>query len=1286
MLATTNPKGLYTNSETNPLFYVRIIYISRYRGAIVLTDEASTEGSKPLVDADPDWETFEKVEDYVADDDSLLRVILPTRVWDALFAPTSMNPGAVQEHRRTVAAQFASVFDRYRGVIKHLRGKSDLDVNVDDDPPVSEQISSIPIYRFPVSSAPRRDEDSFESSIAAIEEAIQHEQQLLDDCKVLLSRPRTPFLHEDERTALLNVQTTLAHSIENGRDWKATLEEARAETRQGLNGRLDTWEEELGSLEADAQPFFQLDQYLAEEELIREVETVRDEIQTFRKKKSVLKISGLLSKRFRLCEHRASRLLNGLSQSRAKYAAVCLDEIEQTLEAGLKTLDARLSPAKEQGEVIHDRDELFAKIETLRGKVEEVRQAPWREDADSERVASLSAYESRLTETEDFIEEKTQFDASMAAFEKRYKKLVSSVQPYLEYERYLTRPAKETLSTVIVDLRSDLETFADDADFTVLGDADRRRYEEVRDNVQTIQSHFRGYNPEFIRRQRRACEALFSSVGPDDLRLTPEQQEAVIRNDIYNQVIAAAGTGKTLTLTTRVAYLIKKQDIDPQRILVVTYTNEATEEMRTRLAEYFDITEVEVRTIHSFGREIVQTAENGYVETIDSHEKINLVDRHIRNARETAPNDFLKHYYEFLVHYDDVYYDEADFETKEAYVEARAETEYLTLREEGVRSRAEKVIADFLTTHQVTYRYEDRATWADEDPQKAGYNPDFYLPTYDVYIEHWGLDESGSVAPWFSQTSEEYHTKIRWARNQFQDADATLAETYEFEHESGQPKQVLRHRLTNIGVDLDQLEFKDLVNHVFDYSQREGWIHEQFRDFIDNAKQFDVRLQDIDAAITPRNPRQYHFAKCGQFLLQRDRSYLTENDLIDFTDMIYDAVDLIQEDPETYRSQYDHILVDEFQDVGKGTLELAQELTGPDAARLFAVGDDWQSIYSFQGAAIEYFTNFEEYFDVATRTDLTANFRCPPQIVKAGNDLINQNTQQLEKSVQATVDYDTQPRVHTLRGYAFYDYVRRVRRYTLTILNEYLQAEASPDNIMILCRYDDAVPFLDEIKKGLQSQEIPYVGKSDQYRGPDNTASDGVAVYSLYQSKGREAEHVILVHAATGSHGFPPDDMENELLALVQPLGIGGIEEERRGFYVAITRAKQSLDLLTRGGHESQFLEEISEYIDRVDTGQVEPLDEVGELMSVEVQVGELRDPWKKQHQRGILQDQYGGSARFVSWESTAPPTLEEGEWYELTGVKVGTYKNEKELILAEGCSVTYLETGPRHPETPDLP
>ncbi|WP_321168858.1 UvrD-helicase domain-containing protein [Halorubrum sp. CBA1125] len=490
-------------------------------------------------------------------------------------------------------------------------------------------------------------------------------------------------------------------------------------------------------------------------------------------------------------------------------------------------------------------------------------------------ATARTAFEHSIEQSRDIVEHTEWFDDQFETLQDQWTRLLDTATPFIEYEQYLTDPTREELTDHINELRTRIRHIAGEMDSDLLRESDLTQFEHLRDRLDSVESQLEGYNPEFVARQRKACKPLFTDIGPEKLDLTAEQERAVIRNGIYNQVIAAAGTGKTLTLTTRVAYLISEQDVDPDDILVVTYTNEATDEMRERLRNQFGITDVSVQTIQSFGYGLIQETQDEFVESIDPNEQRNFIDQQIRDARNDASSAFLNHYYEFLVHFDDVYYDESDFETRKAYVEARLEQTYVTLKGTEVKSRAEKLVADFLFTHQVEYQYEARASWAESAADKAGYTPDFYLPNHDLYIEHWGIDESGSVAPWFSQRSGEYREKIRWGREQFTDTDHTLVGTYEFEHEANRLKQALRHRLTHHGVKLDRLEFEELVDTAFEYDQREGWIKSRFVNFIENAKRFDVKPADITAQLSEENPRQYHFGHCGVHLLQQYVLYLT---------------------------------------------------------------------------------------------------------------------------------------------------------------------------------------------------------------------------------------------------------------------------------------------------------------------------------------------------------------------------------------------------------------------------
>jgi DNA helicase-4 len=1210
---------------------------------------------------DPDWETFENIAPAVEGDHSLLRRLLPTSLWRWMFAPTDLPFETIARHRSLLVRAYDSVVLAVGASEVRLQQLCLLPVSADSLARLADHTDR-PITADPIS-----------------DRTLKSEQSLLTLVDRLLTPPAGGYLREDERERLTELQALLAHATLQRTTWSDSVAATHEDARETAREALPDWQDDLSRYEARAAPYLRLDEFLAGSTLLEDIGSLKNDVVALRESVpfDLETTVGDWIDELRQLERDVTDLHESLKRSRVRFATQESDTLLARLQTTIDAVDEAIQPARSDGESIESPERLRDRIADRLSAINSLRATEYSSHIPADRLARLDRYESKLEQRRQYIAEKASFDTTAASRLKYLRAIHDRATPYLDYDAYLPEPERNRLLTWLDRLDSALAQLESDTNFEILADTDRNRLERLRSNVKAITRHLTDYNPEFVERQRQNCAQWFEQVGSDGIDLTAQQERAIVRNGVYNQVIAAAGTGKTLTLTARVAYLVEIQGVDPKDILVVTFTNEATDEMESRLNEQFGITAVEVRTIHSFGRHIVQQRRDGYVRTIDTQDTRNLIDDHIREATASADSEFLSHYYEYLVHFDTPYEEEADFDDKRAYVQARADREYTTLKNETVKSRAEKTIADFLFTHQVDYQYERRAAWADTDPEKAGYSPDFYLPEYDIYIEHWGLNEAGAVAPWFSWSTEEYHDKLRWARRQFTEHSPQLLETYEFEHASGRLKRCLRHRLTNAGVSLDRMGFEDLVETAFEYDQIEDRIKRQFVSFIQNAKRFDVTLDDIKASISRDNPRQYHFAKCGIELLQEYILYLSRNDLIDFTDMIDEAVDLVEAAPSDYRQDYDQILVDEFQDVGKSSLELIDALTGPNGARLFAVGDDWQSIFSFQGAVVDYFVEFADLFGEPVRTDLTTNFRSPPTVVQAGNTLIDHNANQLDKEVTAAVTRDHTPRVHVLRDDSFHTYIEIVKQYTVNLVTRYLSDGAAPSEIMILCRYDGAVPYLDSIKTALRRHDIPYVGKSDAYQGPDGPTTEGVSVYSLYQAKGREAKHVIVVHVATGPYGLPPDQRDHDLLDPVQPQSLGGIAEERRAFYVALTRTAHTLDLVTRSGHESPFLDEIAGCTERVDAGQIEPLGEVGETMTIEATVDALREPWSKQHQRGTLSDPYGGSALFVSWRSEDPPTLDEGEWYRLEGVYVDEYKDTKEVVIPGDALVLHLSSGP---------
>ncbi|ELZ48845.1 helicase [Halorubrum coriense DSM 10284] len=673
----------------------------------------------------------------------------------------------------------------------------------------------------------------------------------------------------------------------------------------------------------------------------------------------------------------------------------------------------------------------------------------------------------------------------------------------------------------------------------------------------------------------------------------------------------------------------------------------------------------------------------------DGDDLEHLVDDVLEQRTELVPETFYEHFSNFLLQSELPTVSETDFETKEEFVEHLRREEYETLRGEKVKSRAEKLIADFLYVHQIDYKYEYRADLdqshsqgdqtgtdsestdsdADRPTEISAYRPDFYLPEAEIWIEHYGIDEDGQVADWFTQSSEEYIEKIHWAREVFDDRDAVLLETYQFEFDTGRLRQALTHRLTHHHVSLDRRSHEELVNETYEIHNRNIPIQQMFTRFIELARTFEIEPSEIPSRLSIDQSSQYYFGMCGGLLLNAYETRLRESGNIDFTDMIYEAASLLSTGADPATPGYEHVLVDEFQDIGQDQLQLIAQLSGPDNAQLFAVGDDWQSIYSFQGAVVDLFINFEERFEYTATTTLDTNYRSPSQLVKASVELIEQNENQLVKQTTAASDAPAAVVKHLLGGYREYDYVKYTAELVAHLVADYIDSGCDPNEIMVLCRYDDAVSHLDAVRKRLHDRSIPYTSGSDQ--------QDGVTVCSVHQAKGREADHVIVTHASEDGMGFPATDRNSELLEPVREVDMNTLSEERRLFYVAITRSARTLDVITKSNQEDQsrFIDEIDQYVDTAtNADRIVSLDPTGNQNTLQARVAHLwDDTHAKKHQGGVLED-HTDSVKVVSWASADPPTVESDTWYRFENISVNEYKGDPQVVINGFSELTEIE------------
>ncbi|MHA1491035.1 MAG: UvrD-helicase domain-containing protein [Promethearchaeota archaeon] len=700
-------------------------------------------------------------------------------------------------------------------------------------------------------------------------------------------------------------------------------------------------------------------------------------------------------------------------------------------------------------------------------------------------------------------------------------------------------------------------------------------YFENRKIKKGLKEQIINYNSWFINSRLKECASFFD--GKDDglkYPLNDEQRRAIIKDDKHNLVIAGAGSGKTSVLTSRIAYLIRRKDsIKKEKILALAFTKVAAREMEERLKKDYNI-EIDIFTFHALGWKILQENTGKRPKLLfdgDEYKQYKLIENIFKDLLKDV--GYQNIFIDFLSYHIEKEVERETFESKELYFKYMRNKLYTSLNNIEVKSISERNIANFFFRNNINFNYEGLEDWVDNDDEEREYHPDFYLPDYDIFIEHWGLNEKWEVPEWFSISSEEYKEIRDWKLAQFKKHQKTLIETWEFERQKGVLLANLKNKITetNPEVKFEPLSYNELLEKTHDFKRKRDEIAGLIASFIKIAKSNFLKIENIKERIKLKkySAKQKIFGQLALEVYNYYQKYLKDEDKIDFNDMINEAVDHVKNNPGKYLNIYDHVLIDEFQDISYQRLEMIKDFVNEHSnTKLFCVGDDWQSIYQFTGSDVRFFTNFSEYFPHPEVTNLTQNYRSSRVIVEMSNDLISKNKTRIKKEIRSNNDHGQSPLVFELAkdfSYSFRHQIPQVFNLIKILIAEGIK----PDKILVLSRFNN---ILKELEILCGANDIPTERKSG-----------GVRFYSVHSSKGSESEHVIVIDVTSGPYGFPCEILDSSILNLAKRYKTQShFEEERRLFYVAITRSKRFLYLFTIENNISMFLNDIQPYLKKV--------------------------------------------------------------------------------------------------------
>lgn len=699
-------------------------------------------------------------------------------------------------------------------------------------------------------------------------------------------------------------------------------------------------------------------------------------------------------------------------------------------------------------------------------------------------------------------------------------------------------------------------------------------------------------NKKFIQAELQKYNSFFSNI--DGKSLDSQQREAVINDEDRILLLAGAGSGKTLTIAAKVKYLCETKGVNPADILLISFTKKAAEEMSERIQKNLNYP-VNATTFHKLGLDIIKSALGKHPDVFEEGALSQFVhdffEKNLASHQDIIENlvEYFAYYLEIPNNIDDfdtlgdLYEAEksADLETlkskydQEKYIhekEFEKKQTLTTLNNEKVKSLEEIKIANFLFINGIKYEYEKLYPYEDEDKMRKAYRPDFYLSEYDIYLEHFGINKDGRTPQYTAIEEKKYLEGMQWKREIHQKNQTKLIETYSYYSSEGILLQKLKEILQENGVQFKPRDPLDIFNTV--YTSKSNKYFPEFIKlcctFIALFKSNNYQIPQIDIWRDYAEEQNDFFRKricifldIIKVILQEYQNHLAENNAIDFADMINLATEKVNGNCNIH--PYKYVIVDEYQDVSKSRFDLIKAILEKTKAKFFCVGDDWQSIYRFAGSDISLFTNLEKHLGHTEILKIENTYRNSQNLIIEASNFILKNPHQLEKNLRSNKQLDY-PLV-------FWGYTNDPKQALTAAIKKIISEFGTEKSILLLGRtnYDiniamDTGLFRSVTKNGVKSLEYtPFPDLPIQF-------------LSVHKSKGLEADNVILLNFKNDLLGFPNQIADDQILDYVlMDAEHFKFAEERRLFYVTITRTKNRTFILTDNNKPSPFFKEFNE-------------------------------------------------------------------------------------------------------------
>jgi DNA helicase-4 len=666
------------------------------------------------------------------------------------------------------------------------------------------------------------------------------------------------------------------------------------------------------------------------------------------------------------------------------------------------------------------------------------------------------------------------------------------------------------------------------------------------------------------------------------LPLDAEQAAAIAATDGDIQVVARAGSGKTRTLVTRAIFLQKHCGVSPRELLLLAFNRKAAQEMRSRLAETLSADLPHVMTFHALAHAIVHPDEelvfddNSAGQLGLSREVQEVIDEHVRSPEyrpriRDAMLAYFREDWERIIG--------GGFQLAiDEFLADRRSLPRETLKGDFVKSYGEKIIANALFEHSIEYKYERNFHWND-----INYRPDFTIqtgPKSGVIIEYFGLAGDADYDERSDAKRHFWATRNEWTFLEFSPRDIATTDIDGF-------VQALLDELRQAGIS----HRRRTEEEIWELLRKRALdrFTQAMRTFVGRCRKLHLSPEEVQARIdihAVATSAEAGFLNVGGSVYRGYLRRLAATQKDDFDGLIWRAASLIREGHTLFVrdrarergdvSKLKFVLIDEFQDFSQMFFELADAIRSVNPyAQFFCVGDDWQAINGFAGSDIRFFENFATYFRSTLRNDVRTNYRSAKSVVAAGNALMHGRGPAAHParsdagSVLLCNLTDFRPSAAEQARHNGDDItpavLRVVRRYLDLGLDVVMLARRN--GLPWYISYDESTAAALDSLERFAEHVRSYLPEEDHRR---------VTISTAHRYKGLEQAAVIVLDAVARSY---PLLHPTWIFLRVFGDSIDRIEaEERRLFYVAITRAKEHVVILTDSLSQSPYLGDIDRH------------------------------------------------------------------------------------------------------------